>query len=183
MTPPSSTSRSALAAALTRVTIVAGLATHRARGVRAGAQLLRGHRYRRRERARGPIGRARCSSSRRFAGIIRNTSFGAQASWLAGSQAHLDGDASIGGRYFSPVYRHLRFELGASAQRTAGPDVIAVVQRVCRRRQPLALARRRRALDQRRAARERQPPRSRRTCRRTARAPGGESAAPCSPHR
>lgn len=124
MTPPSSTSRSALAAALTRVAIVAGLASTAPSahaqalsssvdiGIAGGNALA------------GPS-----SSALLLQPSIRwdhpSTSFGAQASWLAGPQAHLDGDASIGGRYFSPVYRHLRLELGASAVRTAGPDVIA----------------------------------------------------------
>ncbi len=124
MTPPFSTSRSALAAGLTRVAIVAGLATTAPAayaqalsssvdiGIAGGNALA------------GPS-----ASVLLLQPSIRwdhpNTSFGAQASWLAGSRSHLDGDASIGGRYFSPVYRHLRFELGASAERTAGPDVIA----------------------------------------------------------
>jgi len=52
-----------------------------------------------------------------------NTSVSAQASWLASPTAHMDGDASISGRYYSPAFRNFRFELGAVAQRTAGPDV------------------------------------------------------------
>ncbi len=54
-----------------------------------------------------------------------NTSFDAQASWVSGPGARMDGDASIRGHYFSPVYRHLRLELAAAAERIAGPDVIA----------------------------------------------------------
>jgi hypothetical protein len=50
-------------------------------------------------------------------------SIDAQASWLASPTAHMDGDASIGARYYSSVVNRLRLELGAAAQRTAGPDV------------------------------------------------------------
>jgi hypothetical protein len=53
-----------------------------------------------------------------------NTSLSAQASWLASPSAHMDGDASINGRYYSPAYRNFRFELGGAAQRVAGPDVV-----------------------------------------------------------
>lgn len=53
-----------------------------------------------------------------------NTSVSAQASWLASPTAHMDGDASVSGRYYSPAFRNLRLELGATAARTAGPDVI-----------------------------------------------------------
>jgi hypothetical protein len=52
-----------------------------------------------------------------------NTSVSAQASWLASPTAHMDGDASLSGRYYSPAFRNFRLELGAAAQRTAGPDV------------------------------------------------------------
>jgi hypothetical protein len=52
-----------------------------------------------------------------------NTSVSAQASWLASQTAHMDGDASINGRYYSPAFGNFRVELGAAAQRTAGPDV------------------------------------------------------------
>jgi len=52
-----------------------------------------------------------------------NTSVSAQASWLASPTAHMDGDASISGRYYSPAFGNFRLELGAGAQRTAGPDV------------------------------------------------------------
>ena len=52
-----------------------------------------------------------------------NTSVSAQASWLASPTAHMDGDASINGRYYSPAFGNFRLELGAAAQRTAGPDV------------------------------------------------------------
>ncbi len=53
-----------------------------------------------------------------------SASVDAQASWLAGAGARMDGDASIRGHYFSPVYEHLRVELSAAAERTAGADVI-----------------------------------------------------------
>ena len=53
-----------------------------------------------------------------------NTSVSAQASWLASPRAHMDGDASVSGRYYSPAFRNFRLELGATAARTAGPDVI-----------------------------------------------------------
>ena len=53
-----------------------------------------------------------------------NTSVSAQASWLASPTAHMDGDASVSGRYYSPALHDFRLELGAAAQRTAGPDVI-----------------------------------------------------------
>lgn len=53
-----------------------------------------------------------------------SASVDAQASWLAGAGARVDGDASIRGHYFSPVYEHLRVELSAAAERTAGADVI-----------------------------------------------------------
>jgi hypothetical protein len=52
-----------------------------------------------------------------------NTSVSAQASWLASPTASMDGDASISGRYYSPAFGNFRVELGAAAQRTAGPDV------------------------------------------------------------
>jgi hypothetical protein len=52
-----------------------------------------------------------------------NTSVSAKASWLTSPAAHMDGDASITGRYYSPAFRNFRLELGAAAQRTAGPDV------------------------------------------------------------
>jgi hypothetical protein len=52
-----------------------------------------------------------------------NTSVSAQASWLASPAAPMDGDAAITGRYYSPEYRNFSVELGAAAQRTAGPDV------------------------------------------------------------
>jgi hypothetical protein len=51
------------------------------------------------------------------------TSVDAQASWLASPTAHMDGDASVNGRYYSPSFHNLRFDVGATAQRTAGPDV------------------------------------------------------------
>jgi hypothetical protein len=51
------------------------------------------------------------------------TSVDAQASWLASPTAHMDGDASISGRYYSSSFHNLRFDVGAAAQRTAGPDV------------------------------------------------------------
>ena len=50
-------------------------------------------------------------------------SLDAQASWLASPTAHMDGDASVSGRYYSQAIHNLRFDLGAAAQRTAGPDV------------------------------------------------------------
>ena len=53
-----------------------------------------------------------------------NTSVSAQASWLASPTAHMDGDASIMGRYYFPSHNNLRFDLGAAAERIAGPDVI-----------------------------------------------------------
>ncbi|HMA03047.1 MAG: glycogen-binding domain-containing protein [Gemmatimonas sp.] len=53
-----------------------------------------------------------------------STSVSAQASWLASPSAHMDGDASVSGRYYSPAFGNLRLELGAAAARTAGPDVI-----------------------------------------------------------
>jgi hypothetical protein len=52
-----------------------------------------------------------------------STSVSAEASWLASPTAHMDGDASVSGRYYSPAFRNFRLELGAAAQRTAGPDV------------------------------------------------------------
>ena len=52
-----------------------------------------------------------------------NTSVSAQASWLASPTTSMDGDASINGRYYSPAFGNFRIELGAAAQRTAGPDV------------------------------------------------------------
>lgn len=51
------------------------------------------------------------------------TTVDAQASWLASPTAHMDGDASVSGRYYSPSFHNLRFDVGAAAQRTAGPDV------------------------------------------------------------
>jgi hypothetical protein len=51
------------------------------------------------------------------------TSLDAQASWLASPAAHMDGDASVSGRYYSQSFHNLRFDVGAAAQRTAGPDV------------------------------------------------------------
>ena len=51
------------------------------------------------------------------------TSLDAQASWLASPAAHMDGDASVSGRYYSPSRHNLRFDVGAAALRTAGPDV------------------------------------------------------------
>lgn len=48
----------------------------------------------------------------------------AQGSWLAAPGARMDGDASVSGRYFSPVFRGLRVELGAAARHNGGPDVI-----------------------------------------------------------
>lgn len=53
-----------------------------------------------------------------------STSVSAQASWLASPSAHMDGDASVSGRYYSPAFGNVRLELGAAAARTAGPDVI-----------------------------------------------------------
>ena len=52
-----------------------------------------------------------------------NTSVSAEASWLASPTSSMDGDASIRGRYYSPAFGNFRLELGAAAQRTAGPDV------------------------------------------------------------
>ena len=122
--PPKGTLRGALAAALARAVILAGLAgsASTARGQSLSSSLDVG-----------------VASGRAFAGpsasalllqpSIRwdhpSTSLSAEASWLSGPQSPMDGDASIGGRYFSPVYQHLRLELGAAAERTAGPDVIA----------------------------------------------------------
>jgi hypothetical protein len=51
------------------------------------------------------------------------TSLEAQASWLTSPVAHMDGDASVSGRYFAPSFHKLRFDVGAAALRTAGPDV------------------------------------------------------------
>lgn len=53
----------------------------------------------------------------------RSTSLDAQASWLAGPGARMDGDAAIRGHYFSPAFNHVRLELAGAAERTAGPDV------------------------------------------------------------
>lgn len=53
-----------------------------------------------------------------------NTSVTAQASWLASPTAHMDGDAAIMGRYYSQAYHNLRFDLGATAQRIAGANVV-----------------------------------------------------------
>ena len=50
-------------------------------------------------------------------------SLDAQASWLASPAARMDGDAFVSGRYYSQAFHNLRFDLGAAAQRTAGPDV------------------------------------------------------------
>ncbi|HEV7703973.1 MAG TPA: glycogen-binding domain-containing protein [Gemmatimonadaceae bacterium] len=50
-------------------------------------------------------------------------SLDAQASWLASPEAKMDGDASVSGRYYSRAFHNLRFDVGAAAQRTAGPDV------------------------------------------------------------
>jgi hypothetical protein len=52
-----------------------------------------------------------------------NTSVSAQGSWLTSPAANTDGDASIDGRYYSPAFGNFRVELGATAQRTAGPEV------------------------------------------------------------
>jgi len=52
-----------------------------------------------------------------------STSFEAQASWLTSPAVHMDGDASVSGRYYSRAFHNLRFDIGAAAQRTAGPDV------------------------------------------------------------
>jgi len=52
-----------------------------------------------------------------------NVSASAQASWLTSPTANMDGDASIRGRYYSPAFGNFRLELGAAAERTAGPDV------------------------------------------------------------
>lgn len=47
----------------------------------------------------------------------------AEGSWLASSGARVDGDASVHGAYYSPVFRGLRLEVGASAIHNGGPDV------------------------------------------------------------
>jgi hypothetical protein len=52
-----------------------------------------------------------------------STSVDAQANWLAGPSARMDGDAAVRGHYFSPVFNHLRLEVTGAAERTAGPDV------------------------------------------------------------
>ncbi len=52
-----------------------------------------------------------------------STSVDAQASWLAGPNARMDGDAAVRAHYFSPVYKHLRLDVAGAAERTAGPDV------------------------------------------------------------
>jgi hypothetical protein len=52
-----------------------------------------------------------------------NTSVSAQGSWLTSPAANIQGDASINGRYYSPAIGRFRLELGAAAQRTAGPGV------------------------------------------------------------
>ena len=52
-----------------------------------------------------------------------SASVSAQASWLTSPSSHMDGDASLSGRYYSPAFGNFRVELGAAAQRTAGPDV------------------------------------------------------------
>jgi hypothetical protein len=52
-----------------------------------------------------------------------STSIIADASWLASPTAHMDGDASITGRYYSPALGNFHLEIGAGAQRTAGPNV------------------------------------------------------------
>jgi hypothetical protein len=54
-----------------------------------------------------------------------NTSVDAQASWLASPGARTDGDASVRGHYYSPLFNHFRLELSGAGERTAGPDVIA----------------------------------------------------------
>lgn len=51
-------------------------------------------------------------------------SFDAQGSWLATPGSRTAGDASVHGQYFSPVFRGLRLELGATAKHNGGPDVI-----------------------------------------------------------
>jgi hypothetical protein len=48
----------------------------------------------------------------------------AQGSWLAAPGSRVDGDASLQGQYFSPVFRGLRLELGATARHNGGPDVV-----------------------------------------------------------
>jgi hypothetical protein len=123
MTMPLSPSHFATAAALRRVTILTALA---ATAATAHGQSLS---------SSVDIGIASGSA---FAGpsasalllqpSIRwdhpSTSVDAQASWLAGPAARMDGDASVSGHYYSPVYGHLRLELAAAAERIAGPDVI-----------------------------------------------------------
>ena len=52
-----------------------------------------------------------------------STSVDAQASWLAGPNARMDGDAAVRARYYSPAYKHLRLDIAGAAERTAGPDV------------------------------------------------------------
>ena len=52
-----------------------------------------------------------------------SASVSAQASWLASPTSNIDGDASVTGRYYAPAFGNFRLELGAAAQRTAGPDV------------------------------------------------------------
>jgi hypothetical protein len=52
-----------------------------------------------------------------------SSSLTAQGSWLTSPAANMDGDASVSGRYYSPAFGKFRLELGAAAQRTAGPDV------------------------------------------------------------
>lgn len=50
--------------------------------------------------------------------------FDAEGSWLAMPGSRADGDASVHGQYFSPVFRGLRLELGAAAQHNGGPDFV-----------------------------------------------------------
>ena len=52
-----------------------------------------------------------------------STSVDAQASWLAGPNARIDGDAAVSAHYYSPVYKHLSLDIAGAAERTAGPDV------------------------------------------------------------
>jgi hypothetical protein len=122
MTIPSRHVRATGARALTRTLIVAALAATSvtARGQALSSSLDVGI-------ASGPALAGPSPSGLLLQPAIRwdhpRASFDARASWLASPAAPMDGDASVSGRYYSQSYHNLRFDVGAAAQRTAGPDV------------------------------------------------------------
>lgn len=123
MTMPPSRSHFAVAASLRRVTILTALAATvaNARGQSLSSSVDIGI-------ASGSAFAGPSASALLLQPSIRwdhpSTSVDAQASWLAGPAARMDGDASVSGHYYSPVYGHLRLELTAAAERIAGPDVV-----------------------------------------------------------